>query len=116
MPPLEGDGEEFVAIQPIAPLAGKGLKIFTSNKLSTRLPVLLGQMKAEKDLYKIEKKIREIYIFFINIKKSPKNMGVYIKGNLAVIREPKTFHFNFDLPEHVVSNLKHETKFIISFN
>ena len=43
-------------------------------------------------------------------------MGVYIKGNLAVIREPKTFHFNFDLPEHVVSNLKHETKFIISFN
>ena len=50
MPLLEGD-EEFVDIQPIAPLEGdeevkeKGVKILTSNKLSTRLPVLLAQIK-----------------------------------------------------------------------
>ena len=25
-------------------------------------------------------------------------MGVYIEDNMLVIREPKTFNFNFDLP------------------
>ena len=35
MPPLEGDEEEVKE--------GKGLKILTSNKLLTRLPILSGQ-------------------------------------------------------------------------
>ena len=52
---LEGDdSDEFVNIPDIPPLEGdeeegkegKGLKIFTSNKLLTRLPILLPQIKA----------------------------------------------------------------------
>ena len=39
-----------------------------------------------------------------------------IKKNLVVIREPKTFHFNFDLPKDIDKYLQHETKFIIKRN
>ena len=51
---LEGDdSDEFINIPDITPLEGdeeeakegKGLKIFTSNKLLTRLPILLAQIK-----------------------------------------------------------------------
>ena len=28
-------------------------------------------------------------------------MGVYIEDNMLVIKEPKTFHVNFDLPKNV---------------
>ena len=45
LPPLEGDEEEFVDIQPIAVPGvkeGKGLKILTPSKLLTRLPVLVA--------------------------------------------------------------------------
>ena len=34
-------------------------------------------------------------------------MGVHIKESRVTIRELKTFHFNFDLPENVDKNLKH---------
>ena len=39
-----------------------------------------------------------------------------MKDNMVVIREPKTFHLNFDLPKDVDKNLKHETEFIIKHN
>ena len=56
MLPLEGDKE------------GKGakeLKILTPNKLLTRLPVLLVQIKAENNSYKLKNKIRQIvYLFY----------------------------------------------------
>ena len=35
---------------------------------------------------------------------------------MVVIREPKTFCFDFDLPKYVNKNLKHETEFIIKSN
>ena len=38
MPPLEGDEEEAKEV--------KGFKILTPNKLLTRLPILLAQIKA----------------------------------------------------------------------
>ena len=41
MSPLKGDEE-------------KGLKILTTNKLLTRLPVLLAQIKAENNSYKLK--------------------------------------------------------------
>ena len=40
MPPLEGDKEVK---------DGKGFKILTPNKLLTRLPILLAQIKAENN-------------------------------------------------------------------
>ena len=36
--------------------------------------------------------------------------------NMIVIRDPKTFCFNFDWPKHVNENLKHEIEFIIKSN
>ena len=36
-----------------------------------------------------------------------------MEENLIVIREPKTFCFNFDWPKDVDENLKHEIKFVI---
>ena len=32
---------------------------------------------------------------------------------MVVIREPKTFYFDFDWPKIVAQNLKHDTEFII---
>ena len=45
MAPLEGDGELK---------EGKGLKILTSNKLLTRFPILLAQIKAGNNSYKLK--------------------------------------------------------------
>ena len=52
MPPLEGDEEEVKE--------GTGLKISTPNKLLTRLPILLAQIKAGNNSYKSKNEIRQI--------------------------------------------------------
>ena len=39
-----------------------------------------------------------------------------MEENMIVIRDPKTFCFNFDLPKDVDENLKHEIEFIIKSN
>ena len=36
--------------------------------------------------------------------------------NMIVIRDPKTFCFNFDWPKYVDENLTHEIEFIIKSN
>ena len=50
MPPLEGEGVK----------EGKVLKISTPNKLLTKLPILLAQIKAVSDSYNLKNKIRQI--------------------------------------------------------
>ena len=70
---LEGDdSDKFINIPDITPLEGdeeeakegKGLKIFTSNKLLTRLPILLAQIKAGNNSYKLKNEIRQILYLF----------------------------------------------------
>ena len=39
-----------------------------------------------------------------------------MEENMTVIRDPKTFVFNFDWPKDVDENLKHEIEFIIKSN
>ena len=39
-----------------------------------------------------------------------------MEENMIVIRDPKTFCFNFDWPKGVDENLKHEIEFIIKSN
>ena len=39
-----------------------------------------------------------------------------MEENMIVIRDPKIFCFNFDLPKNVDKNLKCETEFIIKSN
>ena len=45
MPPLEGDEKEVKE--------GKGLKVLTPNKLLTRVPILLAQIKAGNNAYQL---------------------------------------------------------------
>ena len=54
MPPLEGNEKE-----------GKELKILTQNKLLTRLPRLLAEMKAGNNSNKLKNEIRQkLYLFY----------------------------------------------------
>ena len=64
MPALEGDEEEVKE--------GKGLKILTPNKLFTRLSILLAQIKAGNNSYKLKKQVKQI-LYLLLIIKSPKN-------------------------------------------
>ena len=52
MPPLEGDEEEV--------RERKGFKILAPNKLLTRLPILLAQIKSGNNSYKLKNEIRQI--------------------------------------------------------
>ena len=84
MPPLQHDEEKFVDIQPVVQLEvekeevkeGKRLKILTPNKLLTRLSVLLAQIKAGSNSYKLKTEIRhKYYIFCVNTIKLSKNFA-----------------------------------------
>ena len=44
----------------------KGLKILTPNKLLTRFPVLLAQIKAENNPYKLKKRNQTNTVFFLS--------------------------------------------------
>ena len=39
-----------------------------------------------------------------------------MEENVIVIRDPKTFYFDFDWPKDIDENLKHEIKYIIKIN
>ena len=62
------------------------------------------------------------YIFCISTIKSLKSLQkfnqviVIMEENMIVIRDPKTFSFDFDWPKSVDENLKHETELIIKNN
>ena len=61
MPSLEGNEEEAKE--------GKGLTSLTPNKLLTRLPVLLVQVKSENNSYKLKNEIRQIlYVLYQYLK------------------------------------------------
>ena len=67
MPPLQGDEVK----------EGKGLKILTPNKLL----ILLAQIKAGSDSYKLKNKIRQIlYLFYQHYKITKKNYTNLIKS------------------------------------
>ena len=66
MPLLEGDEEEVKK--------GKGLKILTPNKLLTRLPILLAQMKVRNNSNKLKNKIRQILYLLYQHNKITRNV------------------------------------------
>ena len=66
MPQIQGDEDEVKE--------GKGLKILTPNTQLTRFPVLLAQVKAENNSYKLKSEIRrQILYLFTSIIKSLKH-------------------------------------------
>ena len=73
MPPLGGDEEEVKE--------GKGLKILTPNRLLTRLPILLAQIKAVNNPCKLKNEIRQIlYLLYQHNKISKKVYNNLIKS------------------------------------
>ena len=66
LPPQE-DVEEEVKEE-------KGMKILTSNKLSTRLPILLAQIKAGNNLYKLKNVLRQILYLLYHHNRTTKNI------------------------------------------
>ena len=71
MPPLESDEEAKLYTEKAFPERvklipqkrkneGTGLKILVPNKLLTRLPILLAQIKAGNNSYKFKNEIRQI--------------------------------------------------------
>ena len=84
----------------------KRLKIFTPNKLLIRLPILLGQLKAANNSYKLKSEIRQIlYLLYQHNKITKKSFQqlneviIIMKESVIVIRGPKTFYFDFDWPK-----------------
>ena len=73
MPPPEGDEEKVKE--------GKIMKILTPNKLLTRPPVILAQMKAENNSYKLKNEIRQIvYLLYQHNKFTKKVYNNLIKS------------------------------------
>ena len=73
MPPLEGDKEEV--------RERKGIKILMPNKLLTRLPILLAQIKFENNLHKLKNEIRQIlYYLYLHNKMTRKVYNNLIKS------------------------------------
>ena len=73
MPPLEGDEEEV--------REGKGFKILALNKLLTRLPILLAQIKSGNNSYKLKNEIRQIlYLLYQRINITKKVYSSLIKS------------------------------------
>ena len=66
MPPLAGDEEKVKE--------RKGLKILTPNKLLTRIPILLAQMKAGNNSNKLKNEIRQILSLLYQHNKITKNV------------------------------------------
>ena len=89
MPPLEGDEEEVKE--------RKGSKSLTLNKLLTRLPILLQQIKVGNNLYKLKNEIRKmLYLLYQHNKIIKKK-----EENMVVVRDLKTCYIDFDWSKDV---------------
>ena len=71
MPVLEGDEIK----------EGKGIKILTPSKLLPRLPILLAQIKAGNNSYKLKSEIRQILYLLYQCNKTTKKVYInFIKS------------------------------------
>ena len=135
MPPLDGDEEvksepeettaERMKLNPRKrKITGTGFKILTPNKLLTRFPILLAQIKAGRISYKLKNEIIQILYLLYQLNKITKKVNqfnqviIIMEENMIVIRDPKTFYFHFDWRKDVDENFdeKHEIEFIIKSN
>ena len=66
MSPLEGDEQEVKE--------GQELKILTLNELLTGLPIIIAQLKARNNLYKLKNKIRKMLYLLYQHYKITKNV------------------------------------------
>ena len=81
---------------------GTGLKNLTPNRLLTRLPILLAQIKAGNNSYKLKNEIRQMLHL------------LYQHNQMILLKEPKTFYF--DWPKDVGNNFPTTTTLRIDVN
>ena len=88
MPPLEGDEVK----------QGTGLKILTPNKLLTRLPLLLAQIKSWKQFMQIKKWNQTKIISFVSAKwnyqkgsQQCNQVIIIMEEDMIVLRDCQTF-------------------------
>ena len=99
------------------------MKILTPNKLLTRLPILLAQIKARNNSYKLKNEITQIlYYLYHHNKITKKSLQQF---NQIIIKNERKYDCNkrslfFFFFSHwlkdVDENLKNETEFIIKSN
>ena len=80
------------------------MKILTPNKLLSRPSILLTEIKAGSDSYKSKNEIRQILHLLYQHNKITKKvynnlMKSLMEENMVVIKDPKTFSLNSDLPK-----------------
>ena len=71
----KSDKEESIDLSDMPPLGsveeevnkGKGVKMLAPNKLLTRLPVLIAQIKGRKNSWKLKHQIRQILYLCVSI-------------------------------------------------
>ena len=113
-PPNSDDenNDEFIDIPDKSPLEDyeekakeeKGLEILTPNKLLSRPSILLAEIKAGSNSYKSKNEIRQILHLLYQHNKITKKvynnlMKSLMEEDMVVIKDPKTFSFNFALPK-----------------
>ena len=85
------------------------------------MTILLAQIKAET-IHTNQKTESDKHIFRFKTIKSPKSLQqfnqviIIIEENMILIRDPKTFYFDFGWYKDVNENLKHKIEFIIKRN
>ena len=101
----------------------EGEKNLTPNKLFTRLPILLAQIKDGNNSNKLKYGIRQIlYLLYPYNKITKKSLQQFnqvitiMEESMIVIRNPKIFCFKFGWPKYVDESLNHENEFIIKNN
>ena len=85
------DSDEFIDMQPLENdeekvKEEKELKILTPNKLLRRLPMLLAQIKAGNNSYKLKYEIRKILYLFQQF-----NEVIIIMEENMIVKIPKLF-------------------------
>ena len=87
----------------------KVLKSLTPKKLLTRFRVLLAQMKAGNNSYKLRNEVRQIFCLLYNkIIKTICNTLIKSLYKFVILTEPKTAPFH--LLKNIDSNLKNEIR------
>ena len=92
----------------------KILKISTPKKLLTRLVILLN--KNWKQFLQIKKWNQTNTTSLYQHNKITKKSLQEFNEVIIIIRDPKTFYFNFDPPKDVDENLKNEIEYITKNN
>ena len=98
------------------------MKTFNSKQAINQTSHIIRTNKSWKQFKQIKNEVRQILYLLYQQKNHQKSLQqfnqvmVIMEENMILIRDPKTFYFNFNQPKYVDDNLKHGIEFIIKSN